>query len=337
MIRLVATNIIIPAQVFKFTGQTKVDTYLIDIDSLLGEQRMYDEVMINKVRLAFEAIRFYADKFPYWQRHRWTGRPLTEERTLLAAFLVRQLFDATFRETEGLLRMLADYFRMDRVPDHSVLCRKNTSTRWLTLWKRFHDFVIGSLPKRSPIIATDASGFSGRKRSWRETDHGLKATQDWVKIHAAIEVDQFFVLSYCLTDSNVHDSQMFPEVWDKLPKNVSPKRSLADSAYFGNDCLAAARRHGATPLHGIKKNARHFSKPETLYQKMASFWQHWPNRAAALYGKRNHAETAFSMIGRLFGYRIRCRSKTGRKNEVQAKVAMFNLLLLARKTVGLQN
>ena len=337
MIRLVATNIIIPAQVFKFTGQTTVDTYLIDLDSLLDEQRMYDEVMINKVRLALEAIRFYSDNFPFWQRHRWTGRPPTEERTLLAAFLVRQLFDSTFRETEGLLRMLAEYFRLDKVPDHTTLVRKNASSRWLSLWKRFHDFVVSSLPKRAPVIATDASGFSGRKRSWRETDHGLKATQDWVKIHAAIEVDQFFVLSYCLTDSNVHDSQMFPEVWDRLPKNVSPKRSLADSAYFGNDCLAAARQHGAVPLHGIKKNARHFPKPKTWYQKMVSFWHHWPNRAAALYGKRNHAETAFSMIGRLFGYRIRCRSKTGRKNEVQAKVAMFNLLLMARKSINLQN
>ena len=308
---LVATNIIIPAQVFKFTGQTRVDTYLIDLDSLLDEQRMYDEVMVNKVRLAFEAIRFYADEFPFWQRHQKTGRPATEERSLLVAFLVRQLFDQPFRETEGLLRMLAEYFRMDRVPDHSVLCRKNASSRWLGLWKRFHDFVVSSLPRRAPVIATDASGFSGRKRSWRETDHGLKATQDWVKIHAAIEVDQFFVLSYCLTESNVHDSQMFPEVWDSLPDNVSPKRSLADSAYFGNACLAAARRHGAVPLHGIKKNARHFPKPETDYQKMASFWQHWPNRAAALYGKRNHAETAFSMIGRLFGYRIEMPFKKG--------------------------
>ena len=130
---------------------------------------------------------------------------------------------------------------------------------------------------------------------------------------------------------------MFSTVLECLPKNVSPKRSLADSAYFGNDCLAAARRHGAVPFHDIKKNARHFPRPETDYQKMASFWQHWPNRAAALYGKCNHSETAFSMIGRLFGYRIRCYSKTGRKNEVRAKVAMFNLLLLARKTVGLQN
>jgi len=147
-------------------------------------------------------------------------------------------------------------------------------------------------------------------------------------------VDQFFVLSCCLTESNVHDSQMFPEVWDRLLNNVSPKRSLADSAYFGNDCRATARQHGATPLHGIKKKARHFPRPETLYQKMASFRQYWPYRAAALYGKRNRVETTFSMIRSLFGYRIRCRSETGRKNEVQAKVAMFNLLLMARKSTS---
>jgi hypothetical protein len=103
-IRLVATNIIIPTQVFKFTGQTKVDTYLIDSDSLLDEQRMYDEVMINKVRLALEAIRFYADNFPFWQRHRSTGRPPTEERSLLTAFLVRQLLDLTLRETDHGLK-----------------------------------------------------------------------------------------------------------------------------------------------------------------------------------------------------------------------------------------
>jgi len=270
---LETTNIIIPAQVFKFTGQTKVDTYLIDLDSLLDEQRIYDEVMINKVRLAFEAIRFYADNFPFWQRHQLTGRPPTEGRTLLAAFLVRQLFDSTFRETEGLLRMLGEYFGLDRIPDHTTLVRKNASLRWLALWKRFHVFVVSSLPKRAPVIATDASGFSGRKRFWRDTDHGLKATQDWVKIHAAIEVDQFFVLSYCLTESNVHDSQMFPGVWERLPKNVSPRRSLADSAYHGEACLAAARQHGATPLHGIKKNARHFSRRRRFIRK----WPHSGN------------------------------------------------------------
>ena len=122
----------------------------------------------------------------------------------------------------------------------------------------------------------------------------------------------------------------FSDVWSGLPSNIRVKRSLADSAYFGNDCLAVARQHGATPLHGIKQNARHFIKPKTLYQKMTSFWQHGPSRAAVLYGKRNHAEGCLSMIQRLFGYRLRCLTEIGRKNEVQAKISMFNLFLMAR-------
>ena len=105
-------------------------------------------------------------------------------------------------------------------------------------------------------------------------DHAVKASQDWVKIHAIIEVDEFFVFNCCLTESNVHDSQMSADVWDKMPNNVSPKRSLADSAYFGNDCLTVARQHGATPFHGIQKNARDFVRPKNYYQKLVNFAHH---------------------------------------------------------------
>ena len=127
--------------------------------------------------------------------------------------------------------------------------------------------------------------------------------------HDVVEVDEFIVLSYQLTESNVHESQMFSEVWSGLPNNVSSKRSLADSAYFGNDCLVAARQHSAVPLHGIKQNARDFERPKNFYQKLVNFAHHWPNRFALLCAKRAHAETVFSMIGALLGYRLRYRSK----------------------------
>jgi len=37
-------------------------------------------------------------------------------------------------------------------------------------------------------------------------------------------------------------------------------RSLADTAYTGEGCLQGALRHGATQIHGIKKNARLFKE-----------------------------------------------------------------------------
>ena len=111
---MVATDVVIPQGIFNFAGQAKVDTFVIDLTSLLSEQRAYDAAMVNKYRLSLEAIRTYANEFSFWQRQKSTGRPPVLERDLLIAFLVRQLFDATFRETEGLLMMLAEYFELKR-------------------------------------------------------------------------------------------------------------------------------------------------------------------------------------------------------------------------------
>ena len=197
--------------------------------------------------------------------------------------------------------------------------------------ERFFRHIVAALPKRSAVVATDATGYSGRKRGWQETKYAQRVIEDWVKVHAAIEVDEFIVLSYKLTDSSVHDSQMFEGVWNGLPENIRPIRSLADSAYHGEKCLATARQHGATPLHKIKKNARDYEEPRTLYQKMVNFAHHWPQRFAVSAAKRNHAETVFSMIGVLLGYRLRYRSKNGRRNEVRVKLALFNLIQLAMR------
>lgn len=90
-----------------------------------------------------------------------------------------------------------------------------------------------------------------------------------------------------------------------------------------------AKKHGATPIHGVKKNAVYVRHPKTSYHRLVSFDTHFPNRYVKLYGKRNHAETAFGMIQGRFGYRIRCRSETGRKNEVHSKINAHNVRMLA--------
>jgi len=157
----------------------------------------------------------------------------------------------------------------------------------------------------------------------------LRAKEIWVKVHATIEVDEFLVLSYELTASNVHESQMFCDVWKKLPENVAPIRSLADAAYSGEAGLAAARLHGATPLHSLKKNAKGLMEHRVNYNKLVHFAKQFPKRFAVSAAKRNHAETVFSMIGNLFDYRLKCRKSDSRKNEVTCKLVMFNIHQLA--------
>jgi hypothetical protein len=126
-----------------------------------------------------------------------------------------------------------------------------------------------------------------------------------------------------MTKSNVHDSWMFGPVWDHLPTNVVPIMSLVDSAFHSNDIAETVLKHGAWPLHGIKKNAVFRPSPNNGYQRMVRFIKTKPRTYAVFYGKRNHSETVNSSASGRFGHRIRCRSKIGRKNEVHTKYQQY--------------
>jgi transposase len=284
---------------------------------------------VDELPFCLQRIRDLADGFPFCQRLKKLGRPAVEERTLLIGALVGAFFRVKERQVESLLRLFRAFFHVKHVPDHTTIGRKNRSKRWSQVLRRFHKYLIEQLPERDCDIATDATGYSGRKQHWRDIPYDVRASQDWVKVHATVETETFLILSYTLTPSNVHESQQYETLWNNLPKNIKPKRSLADSAYTSENILQTAHKHGATPYHGIKKNAIYHKHPKTAYQKMVNFATHWPNRYQERYGKRNHIETTFSMIETHFGHKIRSRTKTARKNETQTKIIAHNIRILA--------
>ena len=55
-----ATEVEMPCGIFKFSGQSRMDTYAIDVESLLPGLCSYDDVMVGRVRLCLEAIRAHA-------------------------------------------------------------------------------------------------------------------------------------------------------------------------------------------------------------------------------------------------------------------------------------
>ena len=48
---MVATDVLMPAEVFNFAGQAKVDTFGIDLQAMVDDED-YDELMVNKYRLS---------------------------------------------------------------------------------------------------------------------------------------------------------------------------------------------------------------------------------------------------------------------------------------------
>lgn len=320
-----------PPDVFQFSGQSGLDTWCLQDHIDDTGWTPYADFLNHEPILCFETIRDLADHFPTHQPKAPTGRPPIEERTHLIAMLVRQFLDATYRELRSWLNLLQDFFDLPHVPADTTMSEKNRTPRFADLLERFHAWILDHLPLRDVVVATDATGYSNQHAAWSETDYGLRATQDWVKVHAAIDTRTQLYLATVHTESDVHESQTFPEVWDALPEDVDPKRSLADNAYTGEACLQAVRETGATPLHDLRKDHAYARWPSSAYEKLVNFATHWPNRFRRLTALRKLAESVFHSTKQKFGHRLRCRDPVARRNEVRAKRLAHNVRVLARR------
>ncbi|MDX1611808.1 MAG: transposase [Candidatus Thermoplasmatota archaeon] len=321
----------LPASLFQFSGQSELTTWTLSDHFDQEGWTRYDEFLTHEPVLCFQRIRELADAFPTYQRQPKTGRKQIDERTHLIAMLVRQFLDATFRELKGWLLLLKDFFNLPHVPGASTISEKNRTTRFTRLLDRFHAFILDQLPPRQAIIATDATGYSNKKRPWSETDYGLRATEDWIKNHAAVELPSLLYLSTVQTPGRVHESQVFEDVWKNLPDNITPKRSLADAAYSGNPCLEVAREHGATPIHDLRKDHGYTRWPKTAYEKLCNFATHWPNRFKKLTAWRKLVETTFECTKKRSGHQLRCRHPVGRRNEMKEKDLAHNIRMLTMR------
>lgn len=321
----------LPAEAFHFSGQSSMDAWTLK--DVLREHgwAKYDRWRSQETVLFLQRVRELVQAFPTWQHVAATGRPPTDERTLLVAMFVRQAFRAPFAKVEGLLHLLAGFFGLRKIPDANTLSQHNRGARFSTLLSRFNQFILEDLPVRECVVATDATGYGAKKRSWKDTDYGLRATEGWIKSHCAIEVPQMLYLSTVQTAGGVHESQKFADVWRELPVNVEPFRSLADTAYSGEECLQTALDHGATPLHHIRADAKHTKNPQDRYGALVNFRIQWPNRFENLVADRSLAEATFSATKEKFGDRIFCRSDQGKKNEVVTKEIAHNILTLTRR------
>jgi transposase len=328
---------VIPAPVFEFSGQSTLETW--SLRDLLKEHgwHVYHQFLSHEPELCFQRIRELAREFPTYQRFAPTGRTPIEESTHIIAMLVKQFMRCTFDQLESLLRLLQPYFQIPHPPDSKTLSEKNRSKRFQHILHRFHRWILNKLPRRRSIISTDATGYSNEKKPWSRTDYRLRATQNWIKVHASIEIPSLLYLSTINTHGKVHESQVFEQVWNNLPHNVQPTRSLADAAYSGTPCLKVARNHGATPMHTLRKDASPTRQGNSPYSQLVQWAHRFPNRYKQLTGKRSLVETAFQCTKNRFDDRLRCRHPIARANEVQAKQTAHNIRMLILRDLMAQN
>ena len=67
------TDIIIPNEVFNFTGQSTIGTWNLKGRFLAKGWSGYDKWSVDEIILCMQRIRELGDSFPFWQRIKETG------------------------------------------------------------------------------------------------------------------------------------------------------------------------------------------------------------------------------------------------------------------------
>jgi hypothetical protein len=310
---------------YQFVGQSDLPTW--NLVGSFGELTWpeYDWLRSHEPELVFARIKQLVMEFPTWQRYAGTGRRPYQEQVILAGILMRGYMRTTFDETESYLRLLGPYLGFNKTPDSKTLSRWNRSRRFRNVLRRFFEYILRPFASKDCTIAVDSTGFSALRQSWRRTPYSHRANGPWVKSHFAVDIKTGLVLSTVTTKSNLHDSQAYADVIDKIPPYFGITRSLADGAYSGNPVLMVAMDRGISPIHTVRSDAKWLLSPDNPFQKLTRFARTFPNRFAELIGPRAFAETTVASVKTRSADRIRCRHPIAKDNEIDANYILQNI------------
>jgi transposase len=178
-------------------------------------------------------------------------------------------------------------------------------------------------------FAQDGTGFATMTYvRWFDYRYGEeKKCQRWVKLHAMVGTLTNVVTAAVVTESNVNDSPMFPELVERTAANGFDMAEVsADKAYLGHANLAVVEKVGGVPYVPFKSNSTGTGSP--AMERM--FHLYSLNRADfnAHYHRRSNVESTFSAIKRKFGGAVRSKLPAAQFNEVLLKCLCHNLTVL---------
>ena len=126
------------------------------------------------------------------------------------AILTVLVFHQPLRQTEGLLRSIADVLGVDiAIPDHTTLSRRGVG---LTVRPRdIHQ-------TEALHLVVDSTGLKiFGEGEWLDAKHGSRSRQRWRKLHIGINADTHEVVVAELTPDNVGDVSTVPSCWNRSP------------------------------------------------------------------------------------------------------------------------
>lgn len=256
------------------------------------------------------------------------GRPRLPLADVVYACVTKVYTEKSGRRASTDVRACREKGHITRPPHHNSISRYLLTPELKPVLTKLIEQTAAPLKAVESQFAVDATGFSTCTYTrWFDHKYGQEAKkQRWIKCHAMVGTRTNVVTSVEITESNVADTTMLPDLIASTSKTFNLKEVSADKAYLGTQNLLTIEAFGAEPFIPFKIDSK---------QGRTSAWQRmwhmfWFKRDEFLhhYHRRSNVESTFSMIKRKFGGAVRSKKLESQINEVLCKVLAHNIVVL---------
>jgi hypothetical protein len=248
------------------------------------------------------------------------GQPLYSAIAIETGLALRLVFHQPLRQTEGLLRSIADVLKVDiAIPDHTTLSRRGGG---LTVMPNRVD------PGEPLHLLVDGTGLKiYGEGEWLDQRHGVRSRRRWRKLHLGVAADSHEIVASELTPDDVGDVSEIPELLDQIEADVASL--TADGAYDGAAVYAAvAERHpGASVIIPPRTTATPSEATTTQRDgHLAAIAKHgrmnWQRGSG--YNRRSLAETGVYRYKAIIGRRLHARTLPNQRTEAKIGCNVLN-------------
>ena len=279
----------------------------------------YDAALLRRGSLT---LWFTDEAVAAWQAESTGKRGAQRVYSALAietALAMRLVFRQALRQTEGLLRSMANLLGLAiPIPDYTTLSRRGGGLRVLP----------EVMSRDEPLhILVDSTGLKiCGEGEWLHQKQGIRPRRSWRKLHLALNADSKEIVASELTPDEIGDATEVAPLLDQIEGKLGS--FIADGAYDGGPIYEAVAAHQPDPPAVVVIPPRSSAVPsstattaptqrdlhlETITQQGRIAWQR-----SSGYNRRAWVETAIYRYKTIIGRRLRARCLANQ--QVEAKI-----------------
>jgi len=246
------------------------------------------------------------------------------QHQLLTLLLFKEYIGARYRDFVQLVEIMGivqEQLELKEVPHYSTLCKfskRVPATVLNQLFRKACSFM-AEWKNATSVVAIDSSGFTPDSASTYYSIRTGKTRHDYLKTTISVDSDHISLVSFHITSSRCHDSQIAPIILRASHRVKKSKCYVMDKAY-DSERIHQLIHEDFQSQSMIPIRDWHASYVSGKYRQIMS-----TSFDTKIYGRRNMAETVFSILKRLFGETIYSRSYRQQVKEIKMKCIIFSI------------